>query len=511
MSSAVSSSPWPSLATVWRAIALLLPVTVALAVPPSAVDLAYAVRAGRLILERGDVLRTDPFTFTAGGEAWIDQQWLAQVAFALVHDAAGWAGLALLRGALVGLIVLLLADTLRRSGLDARRAGVLTLAAFVVVAPSLALRAQLFAVVLFALTLWLLAVTDTRPALRWLLVPIASLWANLHGTFVLLPAAVGVGWLTGRSFRGRAGVPSPSDPGLLLLIGTFLATLVNPFGVAVWEYALGLATNPIVAGLATEWQPTSAATVPGALFLAALAVVAVLLVRGPRRPAWPTIVWLVALAVLALRAERAVVWWALAAAVALGPTLARSTPPAGLARRSLLNAAIVLGLVLASLAALPWWRADPSGDPGPLLADAPVDLTDELTGRVEPDTRAYVSQPWASWVEFALPEVRTFVDSRFEVAPEAAWEDYVAIAAVAPDWQARLDRWGIELVIVDRTREPNLAAALDASPDWRRLAVDPASNGAAYGRLSRSGGRWEPAPAVARPPAPGGPGGGRTS
>ncbi|GIW20584.1 MAG: hypothetical protein KatS3mg065_0880 [Chloroflexota bacterium] len=196
--------PWPTLATVWRAIALLLPVAVALAVPLSAVDLAYAVRAGRLILERGDVLRTDPFTFTAGGEAWIDQQWLAQVAFALVHDAAGWAGLALLRGALVGLIVLLLADTLRRSGLDARRTAILTLAAFVVVAPALALRAQLFAVVLFALTLRLLAVADMRPALRWLLVPITSLWANLHGTFVLLPAVVGVAWLSGRSGRAAS-------------------------------------------------------------------------------------------------------------------------------------------------------------------------------------------------------------------------------------------------------------------------------------------------------------------
>lgn len=502
---------WPTLGAAWQGIALLLPVAVALAVPLSAVDLAYAVRAGQLILERGDVLRTDPFTFTAGRGSWINQQWLAQVAFALVHNAAGWPGLVLLRGALVGLTVFLLADTLRHSGLDARRSAIVVLATFVVAAPALALRAQLFAVVLFALTLWLLALTNTRPALRWLLVPITSLWANLHGTFVLLPAAVGVAWLTERSGRARAGAPSPSDPGLPFLIGTLLATLVNPFGPAVWGYALGLATNPIVAGLATEWQPTSAATVPGALFLAALAVVAVLLVRGPHRPAWPTIVWLVALAVLGLRAERAVVWWALAAAVTIGPTLARSTAPAALARRSPVNAAILLGLVVAALAALPWWRADPSGGPGALVTDAPVDLTRELAGHVERGARAYVSQPWASWVEFALPEVRTFVDSRFEVAPAAAWEDYLAIAAVAPDWQARLDRWGIELVLVDRTREPNLAAALDASPDWERLVVDPAANGAAYARLSLPGGRLQPAPAVARPPAPGGPGGGRTS
>ncbi len=476
----MSDRRWPTIEAVWQATALLLPVAVALAVPLSAVDLAYAVRAGQIILARGDVLRSDPFTFTAAGAPWVDQQWLAQVAFAVVHGAAGWPGLVLLRAVFVGCVVLLLFDSLRRSGLDCRSAALLVLAAFVLVAPGLALRAQLVAVVLFAATLWLLEVGRRRPAARWLLLPLAIVWANVHGSFPLAAAAVGVTWLTelrvARSQRRSGSIVTPS-----LLAATLLGTLVNPFGPEVWPYAVGLATSPVVGGLASEWQPTSPMTIPGLLFLVALVGTVILLLRGPARPPWPTLAWLLILALLALRAERAVVWWAMAAVVALGP-VARGLPlrPSPSTRRSPANALLVGLLGTACLATLPWWRAGSPTDPGPLLADAPVDLTDALAGRIAPGTRAYVTQPWASWVEYALPEVRTFVDSRFEVVPAAAWDDYIRIAEAAPDWAARLDRWGVELVIVDPAREPMLAAALRASPDWLLVAEGPSSSGLVF-------------------------------
>ncbi len=504
---------WPTIGILWLALALLLPVIVALAVPLSAVDLAYAVRAGSLMLERGEILRADPFTFTAGGSSWLNQQWLAQVIFALLHGVAGWPGLVLLRAALVGLSTALLFDILRRSGLDRRGAAILTLVTFVVVAPALALRAQLLAIVLFTFTLWLLANARRHRRAAWLSVPLAALWANVHGTFALLPATLVVASL-GADRSADPASPRRFLPTEPLLVGaTLLATLVNPFGLDVWGYALGLATSPVVSGLASEWQPTSPTTVPGALFLATLVASVVLVARAGWRPSWPTLAWLAALALLALRAERAIVWWALAAAVALGPVLARGLlrpAPAGrLDLRSPANAVIIGALVAALLAALPSWRADPSGGPGGLLTDAPADLTRKLAGAIALGTRAYVTQPWASWVEYALPEVRTFVDSRLEVVPPAVWEDYRAIAAAAPDWQARLDRWAIDLVIVDPSREPELAAALEASPGWELVAEEEASDAAAFRRVRPS--TASPPSAAARRLARESPGAGRTS
>ena len=84
----------------WVFLAIALPVLAALIASLSAIDLAYQVRAGQLMLDRGSILMTDPFTFTVGGSRWVDQQWASQVLLAGVFGVAGWPGLAVLRAIL---------------------------------------------------------------------------------------------------------------------------------------------------------------------------------------------------------------------------------------------------------------------------------------------------------------------------------------------------------------------------------------------------------------------------
>src|SRR5687768_6880197 len=79
----------------WGAIAAILPAAAALLARMRAIDLAYHVRVGELTLRTGDVVRTDPFTFTREGLPWLNQQWAAQVVFALAHRLLGWAGVAI--------------------------------------------------------------------------------------------------------------------------------------------------------------------------------------------------------------------------------------------------------------------------------------------------------------------------------------------------------------------------------------------------------------------------------
>src|SRR5437588_5618994 len=93
----------PSLAQVWAVLAIGLAVVLTEGSLRS-VDLAYNVRAGEIMLHSHHLLRADTFTFTARGHPWTDQQWLAQLLLGLVFQHLGWAGLALLKGALVGTI-----------------------------------------------------------------------------------------------------------------------------------------------------------------------------------------------------------------------------------------------------------------------------------------------------------------------------------------------------------------------------------------------------------------------
>ncbi|MEX0946687.1 MAG: hypothetical protein WD064_04920, partial [Acidimicrobiia bacterium] len=68
-------------------VAILLPLfaaVIAARLPVRDNSYLWHVRAGTLQIERGEVLTTDPFSFTAMGRPWRTQSWLADLLY-------GWA------------------------------------------------------------------------------------------------------------------------------------------------------------------------------------------------------------------------------------------------------------------------------------------------------------------------------------------------------------------------------------------------------------------------------------
>jgi len=518
----------------WIALAFLLPALAATIAPMSAFDLAYQVRTGELMLVAGEVVRADPFTFTAFGDPWLNQQWGAAGLFAVVHEAGGWGGLVVLKAVLVALAIGLVVVGARR-WLPARSASLLALAGFVVALPSLGLRAQLIGVLLFAAVVAILAWRDRRPWLMVLVPFLVVAWANTHGSFFLGPAAVAVALLDDVVAR-RAGLaarladvtsigaapsagPSPAEgpdapgapPGIpsrrrlawlgIVLVLSLAATVITPFGPAVWTYALGIATNGEIARLITEWQRTLPFTVTGALFYASVAAAGAALWLARSRgalPRWPVLAWLAGLALLGVYAERGVAWWAIAAPVALAPVVAillaaaevvlgpaededaaprvpDEAAAAAARARTLrrLDAVLVVGLVVAIVALQPIWRGgDPLTGPPGLLSDAPGGLAVALAEAAGPDDRAVVTQRWASWFEWAAPGVPVMVDSRVEVVPVSAWEDYFAIVAGGEGALETLQRIGATVVVVDPATQSALNVALRTAGSGWRLSYD---------------------------------------
>jgi hypothetical protein len=447
---------WPTLGELWTFLAVTLPALAALLVPMPAVDLAYHLRAGAAILAGEGIPSVDTWTFTVAGAPWLDQQWGAQAVLAGVFQLAGWTGLAVLRAGLVGLAFWFVNRTLRSLGCASRPAAIITLLSFVVAAPALALRPQLFAIVLFAATMWILANRRPHPRRLWLIPVIAALWANLHGSYPLVIVLVGIAWLDeiargldARRGRGREPVGRQEPPawiasgptqtarrepirtdGLLGSTGLALvgavaafATRVNPFGLDVWRYVVSLASNPSVSGLVTEWRLPTPLDPTGAVFYASLAgVLAIVLmrVRADRgRPGVSTIAPLATIAVLGLLGAatgRGLAWWALAAPVAaatlahqatLTEQLPRRLRPVGSIfassgrgrehRRSPINAILMVVLVVAGIALLPAWRPlGPAGVPIGTLSHAPQGIATELRAMVargDLPNRAHVWNP----------------------------------------------------------------------------------------------------------------------
>ncbi len=254
----------------WAFLAVALPVLAALVASLSTVDLTYQLRAGAEILATASIPTTDTWTFTVAGQPWFDQQWGAQVILSAVFQVGGWTGLALLRAGLLGVIVVCLFVVARRAGLADRGAALVTIGAFIIAAPAMALRPQLFGMTLFAVVLLILSDRRAHPARCWLIPVIVLVWANLHGSFFLGPLVVGLAWIA--DVRDR--VPQPHRL-LAVAVVSALAACVTPFGPAVWTYAASLSVDPFVTQRISEWQRTSLRR-PGRRHLRGLAR------RGPR-------------------------------------------------------------------------------------------------------------------------------------------------------------------------------------------------------------------------------------
>ncbi len=522
----------PTLGQLWVFLAIALPALAALLVPMPAVDLAYQLRAGAGILAGEGIPTVDTWTFTVNGTPWLDQQWGAQALLAGVFQVGGWTGLAILRAALVGLTFALVLRAVRSSwstasvraggsaiASSARTATLVVLLAFVVAAPALALRPQLFGIVLFAATLVILIERGEHPRRLWLIPLIAALWANLHGSFPLVIVLVGLAWLDEVALiREPVAAGGPARPLRARLLGSTgvaiigavatLATLLTPFGIDGWRYIENLARNPSITAQVTEWRPPSPLEPAGAIFYLSVVVVLGMVAfrlrmdrrRPPARFVAP-IVTVVVFAVLAAFTGRGLAWWALAAPVAmvaLQPGLKLSDAAAvGLprvrartareaaeseTRAHPLNAVVMVALVVVGIALLPLWRPiGPAGVPVLTLSNAPQGIaalrrrTDE--GRVPERLGAAVVDVVP---RVGAPGACYGVDSRIELFPADLWAQSSQLWQGSGDWLSILNELDIEVLVLEAEQVPPHRAAagchrvvVRGAPRRRRFDLDP--------------------------------------
>lgn len=471
--------------TLFMLLAVFLPAVASLLAPVLTGDISYQVATGQLMLERGQIVDSDPFTFTVFGEAWINQQWGASLVFALVYDAAGWLGLLLMRALLIGTAFGLVFWTCRAYDANRIVASLVTMAAFVVAATNLALRSQMFGVVSFAAVVALLAWRHRHPRLLWLIPLIMVLWANTHGSFFMGWLAIGLAVLEDLVARRRLALATISV-GLL----SVLATLVHPWGLEMWRYVVELSFNPLISALVTEWQAPTLRTPTGIFFFLSLTVMLILLLVRGRVLSWLQLAWLGGLALLSLMAVRNVVWWAIGsapyAALLVGGLELRGRrlgdprldAPRGMGYTAIAGAAVVLALV-----ALPIWRPiDPVYGPEGVVRYAPRGVTEALAVEAEPGERLFAEQKWGSWFEQTLPGVPVMVDTRIELFDAEVWGDYLYVLGGRADWAEILDHWDVSWVAILAGNE-QLRPLLDADPRWELRFAD--EEGAVYRRLAQ--------------------------
>jgi len=72
---------------------------------------------------------------------------------------------------------------------------------------------------------------------------------------------------------------------------------------------------------------------------------------------------------------------------------------------------------------------------------------------------------YASYLEWAIPEQRVFLDPRVELFPLTMWQEYIEISN-GLDIPELLDKYGVDRVLSSRDLQPKLAQALADSSGW---------------------------------------------
>jgi hypothetical protein len=185
--------------------------------------------------------------------------------------------------------------------------------------------------------------------------------------------------------------------------------------------------------------------------------------------------WFLGFGFLALWGERYVVWFIFILVVLTSrmvPDWKKSN--LGGMKRALpvINLTLALILTLLPLALLPglrekWWTHAPSP-----IENTPVSTTEWLADHPGLPGPLWSEIGFSSYLEFALPERPTWIDTRFEVFPVEQWQAYVNISYARFDWERLLEATGANLLMVSTQNQPELLSALESSTAWCELRRD---------------------------------------
>jgi hypothetical protein len=232
---------------------------------------------------------------------WRTSQWLSEVLMSMFHQALGWQGLLWWRFVFGVLLLGIFVATLARRYSIATVVLTSVISAFVLV-PAIQERPALVGLIFIAILGASCAkiLLDKRLVRsNWFWVPACALWANLHGSWILAPAALTFAFaLVLSEVKSRKFALESS----LLVISVSVAGCLTPIG---WNgYLLPLKLKSTAGRFITEWQPTSLADplIYGLLIMLALLIF--LWTLGGRHPGLTEVLWVFLWTVFAFTAFR---------------------------------------------------------------------------------------------------------------------------------------------------------------------------------------------------------------
>lgn len=429
-------------------------------------DTFFHIAAGNWIWAHAQIPSRDPFSFTLRGAPWVAHEWFSELIFAGAYAALGWVGVIAATAAAIAATYYLLARFL--VPILPNAAVLIGLAAsFLLAAPHLVARPHVLTMPI--LVAWMIALERARSAKRppsLLVLPLLTLWANLHAGFV-----IGLGLI---GFYAIEALVAAADArtrrrALLAWSGFFLAAalaaVLTPNGIEGPLFAYRLSRESFALDFISEWHSTDFTRFQP-LEIWILGLIALGFLLRPRVP-WLRIALILALVHLALIHSRNADLLALIGPMLLAEPVAAALGHAARDDRDGHPTAriYVIGAATVALATILAWF-DPIVPHDQRVAPTDALAAAAAAGITGPVFNAY---DFGGYLVFA--GIAPFVDGRVDVYGDAFMKDYADAVAAHPDALPQLlDRYHIAWTLL--TPQMPAVAALDRSPDWVRVYAD---------------------------------------
>ena len=442
-------------------------------------DTYWHITTGQWIIEHASVPAQDPFSHTMRGSPWTAHEWLSEVILALAYQAFSWAGVIALTSATFAATIAILTRFLLKN-FEPVHALIFAALAVMMTAPHLLARPHVLAMpflVLWTAQLVRGAEQGRAPGL-WML-PVMTLWANLHGGFTLGLALALFFAIEGVLNARQKHETLAAVKSWALFVGlSLVSALLTPHGIKGILFTVQILSGSYALDHIAEWQsPSFHGIQPLEIWL--LAGLALVLHQGIRLPAL-RLALLLALLHLALKHVRSVELIGLLAPLFLATPLARQWRERGEAGHQLAR----VDLFFQSLAKPASRRTATLMMAGlglfTLLSvqlSAPA-LKEEISpaDAIQAVRKAHLTGPVLNEYRFGgyliYAGIPPFIDGRADMYGDAFMKAYVeALDLTTSDGlQKLLQQYRIEWTLMP----PEFAAValLDHLPEWRRLYAD---------------------------------------
>ena len=435
-------------------------------------DIWWHLRDGAYFWQHHSFPTTDTYSFGAAGSPWLDHEWLSELPFFMAFKAAG------LRGLLVVyflLLVAIYAGVYYRScsaGADCKNAALATLLAILLGVVSVGPRVLLFGwLCMVGLLLVLDRFRRTGKGL-WLLPPLFAVWINLHASWVfglvVLALSIAGGLVQGEWGSIVATKWSPKELKALLLasVGAVAALFVNPFGYKLVIYPFDfLFHQQSNMQYVQEWQSVDLSTGNGKLVLIVIFGLLAAALFSPHRWRLDEILLTVFALWAGLSHGRFVFFIGLVVIPILAPCLNLFPPYDRTLDKSWLNAAIMACVLVCLVSFFP----SSAQLQGEVDTKFPTSALQFMQNR-HIQSRVFNQYLWGGYMEWAAPELQTFIDGRADIfAYNGTLDDHRRVTTMEAPLEV-LDKYHMDYALLQPGTP--LIYLLEHSPGWRQVYTD---------------------------------------